>query len=108
MSFLNPSDSTEVIYGASGDVRDEINQHMAAVNAGHYFGEEDIPGNLIVKSLLKATRLINTYLEPVYPDQIPFTVTADVAKFLEEVANDIGTYYVFRSAYAKLGNLPDD
>ena|SRR3990167_1776975 len=108
MSFVNPNDSQEILYGASGDVRDEINQHMAAAGAGHYFGEEEIPGALIIKSLQKATRLINTHLEPVYADQIPFTAAADVPRFLEEVANDMGTYYVFRSAYAKLGNLPDE
>ena len=108
MSFVNPNDSTEVLYGASGDVRNEINTHMAAAGAGHYFGEEEIPGALIIKSLQKSTRLINMYLEPVYADQIPFTTAASVPRFLEEVGNDIGTYYVFRSAYAKLGNLPDD
>lgn len=108
MSFINPNDSSEVLYGASGDVRDEINTHLAAAASGHYFGEEDLPGALIIKSLQKSTRLINTYLEPVYPDQVPFAAAADVPKFLEEVGNDIATYYVFRSAYAKLGNLPDD
>ena len=108
MSFVNPNNSQEILYGASGDVRDEINQHMAAASAGHYFGEEEIPGALIIKSLQKSTRLINMYLEPVYADKIPFTAAADVPRFLEEVSNDIGTYYVFRSAYAKLGNLPDE
>ena len=108
MSFVNPNNSQEILYGASGDVRDEINQHMAAASAGHYFGEEEIPGALIIKSLQKATRLVNIFLEPVYADQIPFTVAADVPRFLDEVGNDLGTYYVFRSAYAKLGNLPDE
>ena len=108
MAFQNPSDSTEILYGASGDVRDEINSHVLASTAGHYADEKEIPGALIIKSLVKATHLVNSYLEPVYPDKLPVTVAGDVPKMLDDIASDIATYYVWRSSVAKLGRIPDD
>lgn len=108
MSFTNPSDSTEILYGASGDVRDEFNAHMEVTTAGHYADESELAGSLIIRSLRRATRLINAYLEPVYADQIPFAVAGDVPKLLEQVSTDIATYYVFRSLSAKVGPVPDD
>jgi hypothetical protein len=107
MALQNPDDSTEILYGVSGDVRNEINSHVAATTGGHYADEAEIPGALIIASLRKATRLINTFLEPVYADQLPFTTTAAVPKFMDEAGSDIATYYVFRSATAKIGNLPE-
>ena len=108
MALLNPDDSTEVFYGSSGDIRNEINSHVAVTTGGHYMDESELPGSLIIASLRKATRLINTFLEVVYADQLPFTVVADVPKFLDEAGSDIATYYVFRSSVAKLGKLPDE
>lgn len=108
MAFANPSDSTEIFYGSSGDVRNEINSYLQVTTAGHYADENELPGSLIINSIRKATRLINVYLEPVYADQIPFTVTADVPKYLDEIASDMATYYVFRSLTARLGKIPDE
>ena len=108
MAFTNPSNPSEVLYGASGDVRNEINAHVLQSTAGHFADETEIPGSLIIKSLVKSTRLINAFLEPVYADQLPFTAAADVPVFLEEISNDIATYFVWRSSHLKLGNIPED
>lgn len=108
MSFTNPSNSAEILYGSSGDVRNEINAYMAVTTGGHYADETEIPGSLIVAALRKATRLINTYLEPVYPDQVPFLAVADVPVMLEEIASDMGVYFTLRSAAAKVAPISDD
>ena len=108
MALVNPNDSTEILYGSSGDVRNEINSHVAVSTAGHYADENEIPGSLIIASLRKATRMINGFLEPVYADQIPFGTTADVPKLLDEIGSDMAMYYVFRSASVLLGKLPDE
>ena len=105
MSFANPSDSAEILYGASGDVRNELNAYVAANTAGHYADETEIPGSLIVNSLRKATRVINIYLEPVYADQIPFQATASVPKMLDEIASDLAVYYTLRSLSAKVAPI---
>lgn len=108
MAFNNPSDATEVLYGASGDVRNEINAYMAATTAGHYADETEIPGSLIIGSLRRSTRLINTYLEPVYADQIPFAGSGDVPKILDEISSDLATYYTLRSVSAKVAPISDN
>lgn len=103
MAFPNPSDATEILYGTSGDVRSEINAYASVTTAGHYIDETEMPGGLVVASLRKATRLINSYLEPTYADQIPFLTTGAVPKQLDEAASDIATFYCLRSMTANLG-----
>ena len=107
MAFANPADSTEILYGASGDIRDEINSFVLPTTSGHYSDEKQIPGTLIIRALRQATRVINTYLEPVYAGSIPFSSTASVPSQLDEYANDIATYYTLRASSAKLGPLSD-
>lgn len=108
MAFINPNDPTEVLYGASGDVRNEINAYASQTTQGHYVDETEIPGALIISALEESTREINMFLEPVYPDLLPFTATAAVPKYLDKVSKNMAMYFVWRSAYAILGNLPDD
>ena len=108
MSFINPNDSTEVLYGASGDVRNEINAFAVQGNPGHYVDETEIRGTLIISALEEATREINIYLQAVYPDEIPFLLTAVTPKFLDKVAKNMATYFVWRASFVILGNLPDD
>jgi len=108
MGFLNPNDSSEMLYGASGDVRNEINSYVDPSTAGHYAGEQEIPGSLIIASLVKATRMINTYLEPVYADQIPFATTQLVPKMVDVIASDIATYFTLRSSTASLGKVSEE
>ncbi len=107
MAFLNPSDGTEVLYGSSGDIRNEINAYLQTNSPGHVADEAEIPGALIVASLRKATRLINGFLAPVYADNIPVTTVAGVPKLMDEAGSDIGMFYVWRSAYVLLGKIPD-
>lgn len=102
MAFFNPSDANEVLYGSSGDVRDEVNVCVLPSTAGHYADETEIPGKLIINSLRKATRVINGFLEPVYSNVVPYTDITSPAKLLDEIANDMATYYVLRSASAKV------
>src|SRR5260221_7522002 len=108
MAFLNPTDSTEVLCGSSGDVRNEINAYMAVTTAGHYADENELSGTLIVTSLRKATRIINAYLSPVYSNQIPFLTIATVPKIVDEISSDIATYLSLRSLAAKVGPVSND
>lgn len=107
MSFQNPDDSSEILYGSSGDVRNELNAHLDVTTGGHYADEREAPGALIIRSLRDSTRLINGYLEPVYVGQIPFTASGDVPKLLEKVSTDIATFYVLRSITARVGPVSD-
>lgn len=108
MALLNPSDGTEVLYGNSGDVRNEINAFLQTNSPGHVVDEAEIPGALIIKSLVKATRLINGFLAPVYADNIPVTTVAGVPKLMDEAGSDIAMFYVWRSAHVLLGKMPDE
>lgn len=108
MALLNPTDSTEVFYGVSGDIRNEFNSFQDPTNAGHYADENEIPGASIISALRKATRFINAYLEPVYGDQIPFSQTSQVPKILDEIGSDIATYFVIRSTKAAIGKMTEE
>ena len=108
MAFTNPSDSAEILYGDSGDVRNELNSHLSVTTGGHYADENEIPGALVIRSLRDATRLINGYLEPVYAAQIPFAASGDVPKLLEKISTDIATFYVLRSVTARVGPVSDN
>ena len=102
MGLSNPNNSSEVLYGSSGDVRNEINAYAALNTAGHYVDEVEVPGELIIRSLERATRRINGYLEVVYPDQIPVTVVASVPVLLDDVSSDLAVYYAWRANAARL------
>lgn len=108
MAMTNPTDATEVLYGASGDVRDEFNAYVAATTAGHYADELELPGALVIASLRRATRLINSFLEPVYADQIPFTATADVPRLLDEIGTDLAIFYALRATSTKMAPVTND
>lgn len=108
MGFPNPNNSSEVLYGSSGDVRNEINAYAQASQAGHYVDEVEVPGNMIIRGLERATRLINGYLEVVYADQIPFTNSANVPYLLDDIGSDIATYYVLRANVARVAPLSSE
>ena len=108
MAFPNPDDPNEILYGGSGDVRNEINAFASVATAGHYADEAELPGSLIVRALRRATRLIDFFLEPVYPDNIPITAAADVPRIFDEISSDIATYYVIRTLRAKLGTVSEE
>ena len=46
MSFQNPADSSEILYGSSGDVRDELNAHVLVSTGGHYMDEKVVAREL--------------------------------------------------------------
>ena len=108
MAFLNPSDSSEVLYGASGDVRNELNAYLPVSTGGHYADENELPGSLVISALRRSTRLINGFIEPVYADQIPFTASGDVPRLLDEISSDIATFYSLRSLSARVGPVSDE
>ena len=107
MAFANPSDSSEILYGASGDVRNELNAHLPTSTAGHYADETELPGGLIIASLRRSTRLINGFLEAAYSAQIPFTASGDVPRMVDEISDDIATFYALRSLSASVGPVSD-
>lgn len=108
MAFVNPNDSSEILYGSSGDVRNEINAFAVQTTRGHYVDETEIPGSLVISALEESTREINLHLEAVYPDSIPFTAAADVPKYFDKMSKNMATYFVWRASYVPLGNIPDD
>ena len=108
MGFLNPNDGNEILYGASGDVRDEINAWAAANFSGHYVDENEVPGRLIIRSLERATRMINGYLEVVYADQVPVAAVGSVPKLLDDIATDLATFFTLRANQARLTKMSDD
>lgn len=108
MAFQNPDNADEIFYGASGDVRNEVNANAAVSTAGHYVDENEMPGALVIRSIRRATRLINTYLEPTYANQIPFSAVVDVPLFIDEIASDIATFYCLRSLAANVGPVSEE
>ncbi len=108
MGFPNPNNSTEILYGSSGDVRNEINAYAAQSFAGHYVDENEVAGSLIIRSLERATRLINGYLEVVYANQMPVTTAAGVPVLLDDISSDIATYYTLRANQARMKAMSEE
>ena len=108
MGLISPNDSTEILYGTSGDVRNELNSFASPTSVGHYIDEAEIPGASIIRGLERATRKINTYLEVVYSDLMPVTAAASVPKILDDISSDLATYYVWRSNSVRLKKMPDE
>lgn len=108
MALVNPNNSNEILYGSSGDVRNEINAYAAQAFAGHYVDENEVPGSLIIRSLERATRLINGYLEVVYANQIPVATVASVPVLLDDIASDIATFYTIRANQARMKAMSEE
>lgn len=108
MGLVNPNNSSEILYGASGDVRNEINAYAASSFAGHYVDENEVAGSLIIRSLERATRLINGYIEVVYADQVPVSSVADVPVLLDDIASDIATYYTLRANQVRMKAMSEE
>jgi len=108
MGFPSPNNSSEILYGSSGDVRNEVNAYAITSQAGHYVDETEIPGNLIIRGLERATRLINGYLEVVYSSSIPITAAANVPVLLDDIASDLATYFTLRANVARVGPISSE
>ena len=94
----------EIIYGISGDIREELNSG-AVPGTKNYKDETQIRGDIITKSARRATRKVNTKLRNTYPDEIPFAAIADVPLEIVSIANDLGVYYVLRAKHRGPGPL---
>lgn len=108
MGLVNPNNASEILYGSSGDVRNEINAYAMPATAGHYVEEVEVPGSLIIRSLERGTRLINAYLEVAYADQIPVTAVANIPPIFDDIASDLATYYTWRANAARLRPMSDE
>lgn len=108
MGFVNPNNPNEILYGTSGDVRNEINSYASPAGAGHYVDETEVPGSSIIRGLERATRRINAYLEVVYSNNIPVTTSAGVPVLLDDIACDLATYFVWRENMFRLAKMPDE
>jgi hypothetical protein len=108
MGFVNPNNSNEILYGSSGDVRNEINAYASPAGSGHYVDEAEVPGTSIIRGLERATRRINAYLEVVYANNIPISATGNVPALLDDIASDIATYFVWRENMFRLAKMSDE
>lgn len=108
MGFTNPNNAAEILYGSSGDVRNEINSYASPAGAGHYVDEVEVPGSSIIRSLERATRRINAYLQVVYATRIPVTTAVDVPVLLDDISSDIATYFVWRENMFRLSKMPEE
>lgn len=56
----------------------------------------------------RATNLINSYVQRVYPSQIPFTASGDVPALLETLAIDLSVYFCKRDKHQGPAPLSDE
>lgn len=108
MALVNPNNPNEILYGSSGDVRNEINAYASPDNAGHYVDEIEVPGSSIIRGLERATRRINSYLMVVYSNNIPVTTVAGVPALLNDIASDMAVYFVWRENMIRLSKMPQE
>jgi len=78
-----------ILFGASGDIRESLGNPA----------ENEYSASNIALAQLRSTNLINAYLEPVYPDSIPFTVSGDVPALVNTIATDLSIYYLKRDKH---------
>lgn len=97
---------TEVAYGSSGDVREELVSGNAQSDQG-YLDETQIRGDIITRGLRRATRIINGYLEPVYPDSVPFAA-GSIPVLIDSLANDLAVCYVMRSKHSNFPPMSNE
>lgn len=79
-------------YGASGDVRADLNSYLPSSHA-NYKGEAQIPGEAITYALAWASDEINAMLEPRYPDLIPWA-DGSVPSYIDKLANCLAAGFV--------------
>lgn len=79
----------EVIYGVSGDVREELGNST----------ETEHSSTLLLMARTRATRVVNSFLEKAFPSQIPFGSTGDVPVLITEIVNELSVFYVLRAKH---------
>ena len=88
---------SELLYGQSGDCRLELGNPA----------EAEVSAPLLDLSRRKATRLVNSYVKKAYPDQIPFTDSADIPLLLNTITDDLSVYFIKRSLHPGPNPLSD-
>jgi len=78
-----------IIYGVSGDVR------LALGNPT----EVEVPATMLQLGRRRASRLVDGFLEKVYPTKIPILASGDVPSIVSWITNDIATYYIMRDMH---------
>lgn len=76
-------------YGVSGDIRDDVKRNATAT---------ELPGGEITRGQKWATAFLDGYLEPLYPDSVPFA-SGSVPAMVDWAASQLGVYFVLRSLY---------
>src|SRR3990167_2039058 len=76
-------------YGVSGDIRDDVKRNATST---------ELPGPEITRGQKWATAFLDGFLEPIYPDNVPFA-SGDVPAMVDWMASQLGVYFTLRSLY---------
>ncbi len=87
-----------ILYGSSGDVRLEAGDPS----------EQEVSASLLNLGRIKATRLVDSYLERVYPGQVPIAASGDVPLLVDSLVNSLAVYYIFRSLHRGINPISKD
>lgn len=85
-------------YGSSGDVRELLGNP----------GEAEISATLLTLGRKKATAIVDSALEKVYPSNVPFAATGDVPAIINLITDDLAVYYITRTKHPGPAPLSDD
>ena len=88
----------DIVYGSSGDCRLDLGSPS----------EVEVSAQLMFMMRTRATRLVNSYIEKLYPDKIPFTASGDVPKLLDEITNELAVFYIKRGLHPGPDPLSED
>ena len=86
-----------ISYGVSGDVRSSLGTPS----------ENEYSASSIALGRLRATNVINSYLEKQYPSSTPFAASGDVPALIDTIATDLSVYYLKRDKHRGPAPLSD-
>jgi len=75
-----------IVYGVSGDVRQELGNPSSL----------EVSTEILEKGRLRATRVVNAFVEKAYPASVPFASSGDVPVLLNEITDELAVFYVKR------------
>lgn len=76
-------------YGNSGDIRAALGNPS----------EIEYSANDLLRARVKATSVVNSYLEKQYPDSIPFSTSGDVPTLVTSITEDLSIYFLKRDKH---------
>jgi len=82
----------------SGDVRESLGNP----------DEVEYSAITLEMSRRRATNLVNTYVQKVYPESIPFVASGDIPGMLETITIDLSVYYCKRDKHQGPAPLSDE